>query len=158
MIRHIVVASALVLASCIASAPKAFAGGTVNVPFGGAVTAACSFNPTVGSGTLGNPTPFQLSSLLGGSAGSATVQCTGAVGNLAITGVTKTVGPNLTSPTYGATAIGGAVNAVYAAGVSTPAPVLPGLAVPLIVNMDVVDTAALPAGNYTFTVDMTVTP
>ncbi|KOP25845.1 hypothetical protein AMR41_14165 [Hapalosiphon sp. MRB220] len=158
MIRHIVVASVLLLGSCIASVPKAFANGTANVPFGGAVVGACSFNPTVGSGTLGNPTPFSLSSLVGGSAGSATVQCTGTVGSLAITGVTKTAGPNLTSPTYGATAIGGAVNVVYAAGASTPAIVPFGLAIPLTVNMDVVDTAALPAGNYAFTVDMTVTP
>ncbi|BAZ68274.1 MAG: hypothetical protein KME28_08870 [Pelatocladus maniniholoensis HA4357-MV3] len=158
MIRQIVIASAFVLGSCIAIAPKAFAGGTVNVPFGGAVTAACSFSGSPGSGTLANPTPYSLSSLLGGSPGSASVQCTGATGNLTITGVTKTAGPSLTSPTYTATAIGGAVNVAYAAGASTPGIVLPGLAVPLTVNMDVVDTAALPAGTYAFTVDMTVTP
>ncbi|TFI52393.1 hypothetical protein BLD44_020815 [Mastigocladus laminosus UU774] len=158
MIRHIVVTSALLLGSWIAIAPRAFAAGTVNVPFGGTVTASCSFSGTPGSGTLANPTPFSLSSLVGGSAGSATVQCSGATGSLQITGVTKTAGPNLSSPTYNATAVGGVVNATYTAGVSTPAPVLPGLAIPLIVNMDVVDTAALPAGTYGFTVDMTVTP
>ncbi len=157
MIRQIVIASVVALGSCVAIAPKAFAGGTVNVPFGGIVTAACSFSGTPGAGTLVNPTPFNLTSL-GGSAGSATVQCTGAPGNLQITGVTKTAGPNLTSPTYEATAVGGSVNTTYVAGVSTPGIVPPGLPIPLTVNMDVVSTAPLAEGSYAFTVDMTVTP
>ncbi len=160
MIRHVLIASALIVGSA-AVAPGAFAADTEKVPFGATVVAACSFPGTPGAGTLGNPLPNTLSSLLadGGAKGTAVVRCTGGPGNLNITGVTQTAGPSLTTPIYSATANGGTIAATFTAGASGLAQlVVPGVSIPLDVNMSVVNGGELAAATYGFTVDLTVTP
>ncbi|WP_242048405.1 MULTISPECIES: hypothetical protein [Nostocaceae] len=160
MIRRLFIASALILGS-FAVTSKTFAADTENVPFGGSVVAACSFPGTPGNGTLGNPTATTLSSALadGGTKGTAQVSCTGSTGSLNITGVTQTAGPTLASPVYTATAAGGTIAATFTAGVAgAPQTVLPGTTIPLDVHMLVVNSSALTAGTYGFTVNLTVTP
>ncbi|BAY64581.1 hypothetical protein NIES22_46800 [Calothrix brevissima NIES-22] len=160
MIRRLLIASAFIFGS-VGIAPIAFAGDTAKVPFGGIVTAACSFLGTPGAGTLANPTSTTLSSELvaGGTKGTAQVKCTGANGSLNITGVTQTSGPSLTTPVYTATAAGGTIAATYTAGVAgLPQVVLAGITTSLDVNMSVVNASDLTAGTYGFTVDLTVTP
>ncbi|WP_427158460.1 hypothetical protein ACQFX9_21880 [Aliinostoc sp. HNIBRCY26] len=160
MSRHLFIASALILGTVVV-APSAFAADTENVPFGGTVVSACSFPNAPGAGTLGNPLPNTLSSILadGGTKGTAVVRCTGGTGTLNITSVTQTAGTTLTSPIYNATAAGGTIAATYVAGTpGLPQTVLPGTTIPLDINMTVTNGAELTAGTYGFTVDLTVTP
>jgi hypothetical protein len=168
--RHLILASALVIGSSALFAQTAFAGPN-NVPFGGSVASACSFDPSrTVAGTLNTSIPGTMTSLAGTGAlaGKAKVSCTGTAGVLNITSITKTQGPNLPSDTlYNATVTPSglaAVAATYAGpatgGVAVPG-VIPSLLGPsdLTVNMNAISaTQAFATGTYGFTVDLAVTP
>jgi hypothetical protein len=170
IMRHLILASALVIGSSALFAQTAFAGPN-NVPFGGSVTSACSFDPTgTIAGTLNTSTPGTMTSLAGTGAlaGKAKVSCSGAAGVLNITGITKTQGPAVPADTlYNATVTpsGAAAVAATYAGPATGGAAVPG-SVPsllgsstLTVDMNAISaTQAFAAGTYGFTVDLTVTP
>jgi hypothetical protein len=165
--RHLIIASALVIGSSTLFAQTAFAGPN-NVPFGGSVTSSCSFDATgTTAGTLNTNVPGTMTSI-GATAGQAKVGCSGALGVLNISGITQTAGPNLPADTlYNATVTpsGAAAVAATYAGPATGGVAVPG-AIPsllgtstLTVDMTAVSaTQPFAAGTYGFTVDLAVTP
>ncbi len=157
MIHKSLLASAVILCSTVAftSAAKA---DTTDVHFTGSVPASCTFS-NVTNGTLGlTAAGTTLSSLTGGTAGTARLTCNNIVSTLTADAPAKTSAPtgydnSTATKTVSVTGSGANTIAINAAGVSVPMLVLG--TTNLAVNMSTTTTSVLPSGNYDFYVRLT---
>ncbi|TAF11331.1 MAG: hypothetical protein EAZ77_00675 [Nostocales cyanobacterium] len=169
MIRRSLLAAALVVAGSVAIAPKAMAQ-SVDVPFSGTVGGACTFSSVTPGvlgvfGPVGTPTSLYASSFSGpggpgmGSPGQVSVACNQPA-SLTVSLPVQTAGPafipmmlnaDVNSPqgsTYNTTG-----------GSGSPIPLLSDSTnIPLKIGMMADKGSVLEAGNYAYTVTLTVVP